>query len=171
MAFGIFQYQERASEQRWAIDEGLPEVQRLEENDHYIEAYAKALELEKIIPEDPRLDSLWSKISETGSIITDPSGADVYYRPYSAPDAEWTYLGAAPIENARLPRGALAYKIDKAGYAPVHIADTNPGRLLGNEAFLRQRGTVTLNKSVPPGPGLCACDDGLHRFSGFPDSV
>ena len=135
--------------QHWAIEEGLPEVEGLVESDHYIEAYAKALELERIIPEDRRIVSLWQDISESGSIISEPPGADVYYRPYSAPNAEWLYLGSTPLEKVSLPRGALAFRITKAGYAPAYIADFNPGRLLGNVPWIPERGTVTLSRSVP----------------------
>jgi predicted esterase len=151
-AFGISEYQERTAERRWAIDEGLPEAQRLVENDHFIEAYAKMLELERIIPEDHRVASLWPEILETGSLTTDPSGANVYYRPYSERNAGWSYLGKTPLEDISLPRGALAYKIDKAGYVSAYIADFNPGQLLGNLTYsFLVRSTVKLSKSVPDG--------------------
>ena len=149
VAFSIFQYQESASQRRWATEEGLPEAERLAANGFNIEADAKALELDKLIPENPGLVVLWLQISEIGSLHSEPSGADVVYRPYSAPDTEWTSLGATPLENIRLPRGALVYKIDSAGYSPAHIADMNPGRVLGNE-FDGVSLSVTLTKSVPP---------------------
>ena len=35
-------------------------------------------------------------------LVTEPLGADVHYRPYTAPEANWTYVGATPLENVRL---------------------------------------------------------------------
>ncbi len=135
--------------QTWAVEEGLPEVEGLVKGEQHIEAYAKAIELSGALPGDRRVARILLDVSETGSLISEPQGADVYYRPYSAPNAEWSHIGKTPLEDITLPRGALVFKFEKAGYSPMHIADLNPGRLLGNMPLVRRGSTVTLIKSVP----------------------
>ena len=132
VAIGIYQNQEGASGRRVAIEQGLPEAERLEAQDRYVEAFVKAVELEKVIPDHPRLAALWPKISVTGSLLTDPAGADVSYRGYASPREEWIHIGQTPIENVRLPRGTLVVRTEKAGFASVESVLTNPGFRLGN---------------------------------------
>src|SRR4029450_4155008 len=47
-------------------------------------------------------------------------------------DDTWQSLGATPIKDARLPRGVLRIKVEKAGFQPLLMASMNPGVALGN---------------------------------------
>jgi hypothetical protein len=50
------------------------------------------------------------------SVVSEPAGAEVSYRRYAPGDSEWISLGQTPIENVRLPRAALHWRLEKPGY-------------------------------------------------------
>ncbi len=78
--------------------------------------YYKALELERILRNNPEFYQLWNDITVQLSITTDPEGARVFTKPYSRPDTTWHYLGATPLEGVHLPRGLTRMKIEKPGF-------------------------------------------------------
>src|SRR5262245_1268143 len=52
------------------------------------------------------------------SIRTDPSGADVYAKPYANATGEWEYLGQSPLDIA-LPMAQVRVRITKPGFVAV----------------------------------------------------
>ena len=50
---------------------------------------------------------------------TDPPGAEVFVKGYSAPDDAWVSLGRTPIDAPRFPAGMARIRFVKDGYAPV----------------------------------------------------
>ncbi len=115
LIFGITAYVQNRRV-RWARQVAMPELVKLIEQDDYLVAFSLAGKAEKFIPKDPMLAELWSNISRDYSIITTPSGAEVYYKEYSDLEGEWQYLGRSPLENIRFPRGAYRWKIEKDGF-------------------------------------------------------
>jgi predicted esterase len=103
-------------EYRSARIELLPRVEALAEQGDYVGAFELALEAEESLPEDPVLRGLFERISVTMSFVTDPPGADVYYRRYSATSDDWQLLGTTPLDDVRLPRVVSAWRVEKAGY-------------------------------------------------------
>ena len=75
-------------------------------------------------------------MSLTGSLTTDPPGAEVSYRSYGAGDDAWQPLGQTPLEDVRLPRGIFEWRIELDGYEPRRLAEPNPSVLLANLATL-----------------------------------
>ena len=117
----------RQAKIRWAREEALPEIERLLEGNlrNFTEPYKLALEVEKVIPNDSKLEELFSKCSMNINIRTEPPGAEIYMKEYDTPDSEWEYLGVSPIENVRLAIGIFRWRIEKEGYDTVLAASTN----------------------------------------------
>ncbi len=146
---------ERRAKIRWATEDALPEIARLIETNWRDtgEPYKLAEEVEKILPDNPKLSELFSKCALEISIRTDPPGAKIFAKEYKAPGDEWAYLGVSPIENLRLPIGVFRWKIEKEGYEMVLAASSTwdiglGGPLLHPYELVRdldEKGTV------PPG--------------------
>jgi formylglycine-generating enzyme required for sulfatase activity len=120
---------------RWAREEALPEIERrIGNNDVWRnlgDAYSLAEKAEEYIPHDPKLAELFSKCSLRINIRTEPPGANIYVKEYSAPDSGWKYLGVSPLEKIRVPIGVFRWKMEKEGYETVLAAastwDIGPG--------------------------------------------
>jgi serine/threonine protein kinase/dienelactone hydrolase len=115
----------RQTKLRWASQQ-LPQIEAMISDSwrDSTQAYALAEEVEKYIPDDPRLANLFSKISIKINITTEPSGAKVYFKNYSSPQTEWKYAGESPIQQLRMPIGIFRWRIEKEGYEPVFAAAT-----------------------------------------------
>jgi len=112
-------FAQRSREVRWARQEALPAIADLVEREEYGSAYRLALEAREVIPTDPLLDRLWSKMTNRLSIFTSPPGADIYIKEYREPDSTWLCLGRTPLDNLPVPDGFYRYRIEKAGYEPI----------------------------------------------------
>lgn len=102
----------------------LPAIQKLVDENFRppTEAFDMAIEAEKYIPKDCVLVRLLPIVSTTLSMETEPSGADVFWKDYNIPDAEWRKAGSTPIKNLRLPRGYLRMEIRKKGFQTIEYA-------------------------------------------------
>ncbi len=118
----------QATRERWARRTAMPEIVRLAEAEQSVEAFCLARDVEPILGGDPQFDKLWRDVSVPISVSTEPAGAEVLFRTYGDPGAEWTRLGTSPMENVRTPFGQLRWKFLLNGYEPVELAMA-PGRL------------------------------------------
>jgi class 3 adenylate cyclase/dienelactone hydrolase len=107
-----------------AKHELMPAIQKMVDDNFRppTEAYDLGLEAEKYIPEDSTLIKLWPYLSLAVSIITEPEGAEVYWKDYHTPDASWRLAGTTPLKEARLPRGYLRMEFRKEGYQTIEYA-------------------------------------------------
>ncbi len=105
----------------------LGEIEKLVESSwrDYSQAYEKAKALEKIIPDDSRLQALIKESSVKVNVNTDPEGAEVFVKIYNAQEAEWKSIGKTPIDSVELPIAVLRWKVVKDGYEPVMAVDTD----------------------------------------------
>ncbi len=110
------------SSSREARLELIPRIEALIANDDIRGAYSVALDAEEALPEDPVLARLWSTLSVRMSFVTEPVGADVYYRHYGDPAENWERLGTTPIEDVRLPRSVLHWRFEKPGHETAERA-------------------------------------------------
>jgi eukaryotic-like serine/threonine-protein kinase len=85
--------------------------------------FDKAMEAEKYLPNDPSLAKLWPSIANTVSIETEPEGAEVFWKDYDTPAAEWRQAGVTPIKEVRVPRDYLRLEVRKAGYQTIELAE------------------------------------------------
>ncbi len=110
------------SEAAIAAVAGLAEVQELVGEARYAEAYARARELEAIVTNDSLREELWSAATRTATLTSEPSGAEVWMRPYDSAESEWEPLGRTPVEDVRLPLGLARLRLELDGYRPVYVA-------------------------------------------------
>ena len=157
-----------SSRQRWAREEALPQVMRLIEENRLVAAFGLAMEASDIIPDDPILEGLWPQMSFPASLQTEPSGADVYFREYSAPEDEWRYLGQTPIQDVTLPLGVFAWRIERDGFATRTLAAPNPSVMLRNLESLDPL-TIPLRPSGEVPPEMVLVPGGSYpiRLHGF----
>ena len=86
------------------------------------QVFDKAVQAEKYLPNDPTLAKLWPLIATTVSIETDPAGAEVFWKDYDTPAAEWRSAGVTPFKDVRVPRDYLRLEVRKAGYQTIELA-------------------------------------------------
>src|SRR5262249_21238420 len=60
-------------------------------------------------------------IATTASIDTEPAGAEVFWKDYDTPGAEWRAAGTTPLKDVRLPRDYLRLEGREAGYQTIQI--------------------------------------------------
>ncbi len=124
-AFGVWSWQQ-AHTARQARQELLPEIEELAadipwsgEGPNAWAAYALASEANRLIPDDPVLQRLWTAISSSVEIRSDPPGARVLAKPYGQPDAAWTSFGLTPLAEPRFPSGFSRIRLELDGYETV----------------------------------------------------
>jgi class 3 adenylate cyclase/dienelactone hydrolase len=105
-----------------ARKELLPAIEKIVSENFRVptSAFDMGLEAEKYIPNDSALINLWPKISTEASFVTDPPGAEVFWKDYQTPDAPWRSAGKTPLINIRLPRSLLRLEIRKDGFQTVY---------------------------------------------------
>ncbi len=155
LAFWFFNRQAKA---RWASDTLLPKINEhilahRASEDNFIDAYELVQEAEHYLSGDPRLSELASKCAVNISIETEPPGAQISMKRYSAPDSEWKYLGTSPLKNIRLPMGIFRWKMEKEGYETVLAASPTHKPDWSSRIEVPDNLTRVLDKkgSLPPG--------------------
>ncbi|MDZ4715205.1 MAG: SUMF1/EgtB/PvdO family nonheme iron enzyme [Cytophagales bacterium] len=113
----------------------LPAIQKLVDDNFRppTEAYDLALEAEKYIPTDSSLINLWPVVSSSVSIVTEPPGAEVLWKDYHTPQAEWRVAGTTPLKDVKFPRGYLRMEIRKQGYQTIEYAGPMAYQRIGRE--------------------------------------
>jgi formylglycine-generating enzyme required for sulfatase activity/dienelactone hydrolase len=136
---------QRNAKIRWAQHQALPDIIRLAGADQFDDAYRLAQEAQPYIPDDPLLAEQLRTISRRATIVTDPSGAEVFYRPYGRGSEPWRPLGTSPIDT-RVPRGVLHFKATIPGHETAE--DVGPGQFT-REANIHL--TLVAAQHAPPG--------------------
>jgi eukaryotic-like serine/threonine-protein kinase len=101
---------------------GLDQVRALMESDREAEAYALAREIEPAFTDDSLRGELLDAVTQAVDLTSEPSGAEVWTRPYDSTEEEWERLGRTPIAAARVPRGLPRYRFALEGYEPLEVA-------------------------------------------------
>ena len=81
-----------------------------------------AVAVEKYLPGNPILTKLWPDISTSLSVSTEPAGAEVLWKDYSTPTADWRKAGITPFKAVKVPRTYLRLEIRKSGYQTIEYA-------------------------------------------------
>lgn len=111
----------RSSKRQWARYEAIPQARSLAEQGRFAAAYSMAEAAARFIPDDPTLRGLWPDVSHSLTVRSEPSGAEVEWKPYGEPGSAWTALGATPLERHRVPAGPLRLRLSRAGFEPVEV--------------------------------------------------
>jgi formylglycine-generating enzyme required for sulfatase activity/cephalosporin-C deacetylase-like acetyl esterase len=101
--------------QRIALSTDVPEMRRLVDRAHFVDAFARLRAAERYLQGQPILAVLRQHVSTHVSIHTQPSGASISYARYG--EDRWHRLGESPLIDVEVPRGLLRWKFEKAGYA------------------------------------------------------
>lgn len=105
---------------RWARTTAHPEIARLVDQEKYIAAFRLGREIDRYAPGDVEMRHVREDIWIPYSIETDPPGADVFIRDYTAAAPHvWEPLGKSPVSGLRLPAGDFCVKIRKDGYTEI----------------------------------------------------
>ncbi len=109
----------RFAKMRWARNEALPEIIKLIEHEDYLDAFKLAERAENYIPEYPLLLELWPKMSVEMSVLSEPDGANIFFKSYADVERAWELFGQTPFQGKRLPIGYYRWKIEKEGYETI----------------------------------------------------
>jgi eukaryotic-like serine/threonine-protein kinase len=145
---------QRAAAARWAHEEAIPQVARLVDAGDYQAAFALAGEARKSAANDPLLERVTPLFAATFAVTTTPAGADVYVRAYDDADGEWQLLGRSPLARVQVPRDALRWRFERAGYALAERATTAQDDNLGGaliDVALQELGAATEDMVLVPG--------------------
>lgn len=107
-----------------ARNELMPTIQKMlsETFRANTQIFDMALEAEKYLSDDSALAKLWPVISTTISIETTPEGAEVYWKDYNTPHADWRLAGVTPLKDLKFPRSFLRLEIRKTGFHTIEYA-------------------------------------------------
>jgi hypothetical protein len=144
----------RSARVRWARETAVPEITRLVAKGGGKAAYDLALQAELVIPKDPALLKLWPEISLEIAVHTNPTGADVYMKPYRADERSWRYVGPSPVEHLKIPFGVMRWKASKQGFDTAEVlSDTLEGmkQLLLPSTGSTLNISLTANGTIPEG--------------------
>jgi serine/threonine protein kinase len=112
----------RWSKRQWARYEAIPQARSLFDEGNNIGAYRLALDIARYIPDEPALSQLWSDISQSVSVSSEPPGAEVAWQPYADTKAPWQTLGPTPLNKRTIPAGPIRIRVTMSGYEPVKAA-------------------------------------------------
>ena len=106
---------------RWAHEDALPRIRALIEAgpQNYLAAFRLAEQAEHSVPGDPMLEDVLRQVSVKPTVLSEPSGATVWVKPYVERDAPWQRIGETPVGDVRLPNTQMRWRIEKAGFAPI----------------------------------------------------
>src|SRR5262249_2218928 len=106
---------------RWVHETAVPELQRLALDAKGVDFYRLIEKAEGYSPRDPALIDVETKNAWPSPIVSTPAGAEVYFREYGDPKAQWVALGQTPLNDLKLVWAQYALKFVKDGYEPVEV--------------------------------------------------
>jgi len=110
---------------KWGIEQALPQMQNMMHDWDFVNAFQLAKQVVKYIPDDPEFMRIDSLITARITILTDPEGADVYFKLYSDVKEEWISLGTTPLSHLAMPnRTMYRWKLVKPGYEDVYAVSS-----------------------------------------------
>jgi len=129
---------------KWAKELAMPQMQNWVHDWDHVNAFQLRQQVKKYIPDDPEFIELDSKITNRYTIITDPEGADIYYKEYPDVKGEWIFLGQSPLHSIEIPNMTMfRWKMEKPEYEIVYaVASTQMDTLFR---------TMHENGKIPPG--------------------
>ncbi len=174
LAFLGVQFFTHQARVRWARDVAIPQAQKLLElNDcwrNLVPVYGLAKKIEAVIPKDRRLAGIFARCARNVSVTTEPAGARVFFKEYTSPEGEWTFLGVTPIEKVQLPVGIFRWRIEKDDCETVLAAastwglSTDSKELIGHNDLSR-----VLDKKGAPPPGMVRVKGETTGVGNLPD--
>jgi dienelactone hydrolase len=113
-AVSVWFYQ-RAEKQHWAREQAIPQIANLTNQNKPLAAFRLMREAQKYLRGDPQLAQIADDLTYPAAVRSTPAGASVEIKDYLSPGDPWFALGNTPLENIRLPKGYLRWRVSKAG--------------------------------------------------------
>jgi len=105
---------------KWAREQAIPQIQNWLHDWDHVNAFQLCQQVKKYIPDDPEFIWIDSLATQRFTIITDPEGADVYYKAYPDVKGEWIFLGTSPLHSIEMPNMTMfRWKLEKPKYEVV----------------------------------------------------
>ena len=129
---------------RWVHEVAVPEMEKLGLDRKAVAFYRLARQAERYSPNSPELKLVETKYLRSQSILSTPTGADVYFREYGDSRGDWEYLGRTPLEGKFL-WAEYAMRFVKDGYEPVEVASEYILWSVSNNIILDPIGSLPKN--------------------------
>jgi DNA-binding winged helix-turn-helix (wHTH) protein/dienelactone hydrolase len=114
---------QRAGWQSWAAGEVFGRARSLAAESRYSTAYdLVAAQASQLPVDDQRVAQLWPLVSRKISVVSQPSGALVSWRPYADLRSPWRALGKTPLSDIRVSAGTIRLRLSKSGYRDLEVA-------------------------------------------------
>ncbi|MGH7469514.1 MAG: bifunctional serine/threonine-protein kinase/formylglycine-generating enzyme family protein, partial [Longimicrobiales bacterium] len=121
-AFSARQLTRSGDSERWARTAGLPQLVRMIDEVNWEAAWPLLRRIENAIPDDSVFEATRAGAATRVTFTSDPAGASVYRRFYSASDTVWERLGQTPLADIWFPSGTSQLRFELAGYQTVYRA-------------------------------------------------
>jgi len=138
----------RGAEARWAREQAIPQIERHADAGNWEAAFALAKRVEAVGPQEPALAELWPRFSWITTIPSDPPGAKVFRRPYSATTDTWEELGTTPLEGIHFPFGLSTLRFELDGYRPL-LRTLGTGILVGTRLQVASPFKLDTDRTLP----------------------
>ena len=112
---GITWVMVRRSQSAAMVERSLPEIERLAGVGQYVDAYQLGARAARAAPGDPRVQRALG-LATAPFNMSEPIGAEVYFKDYPDVDGPWQLVGRVPIKDARVPLGELRWRLVKDGF-------------------------------------------------------
>jgi DNA-binding winged helix-turn-helix (wHTH) protein len=134
---------------QWAHQDAIPRAKALAEKADWEAAYDLACAAAAHLPaNDGELQSLWPLVSRELAIVSEPSDAEAFWRPYAHREAPWRRLGRTPLHSVRVEAGTVLLRLSKDGYSNLEIA----AGASNYDLQLERTGQHTGMVHIPAGP-------------------
>jgi len=173
LSFFIYNWIDRTAKEKQArqtivplIEEGIKDLPWTGEGPYAWEAYQLAKQVEPYLADDPSFQNLLSQFTRKIVIYSNPSGAQVYIRPYAEPETEWQFLGSTPLDSVIVPIGFSEVKYERRDHRPVYD-------LIWNAFFLNDtiRSRLLREDQIPPEMELLPDEANWYEISAAPASL
>ncbi len=118
----------RQSRARWVRTVALPEATHLVAQGKTYGAFRLLRRAEAYVPDDPVVKELLIESTSRVTVRTTPPDARVYVRDFFEDPNAWEFLGSAPLDGVRLPKGTLVWKVDREGFQTQEVLRFTPVR-------------------------------------------
>jgi predicted esterase len=108
---------------RWVHEVALPELEKLALEGKGVAFYRLMERAKRFSPGDSAVTETETKNVWPHPMRSVPSGADVFFREYGNPHAEWVYLGKTPLDELKLVFGQYSLRLVKDGFEPLEVTN------------------------------------------------
>ena len=97
----------------------IAQVKQLVDTGRFVDVWRVARAGLQRWPGDPELEQMLHSTSQTVTLTTDPSGADLAFKAYDDLGGEWLPIGKSPLNGVSVPLGMLRWRITMSGFDPL----------------------------------------------------